>query len=56
MADVSDIEDMVQKSRRLIVGDQGAPAIRAFDGIAALMIEVIRELRRLNENLEKARP
>ena len=57
MTDVRDIELMVANARSWILADNGiAAGIRTFDGSAELMIEVIRELRRLNDNLERRPP
>jgi hypothetical protein len=56
MTDVSDIEEMVRSSRAFIIADGGiAAGIRTFDGISELLVEVIRELRRVNDNLEGRR-
>ena len=51
MADVSDIERNVDSARNFAVEDRDAMAIRMFDGIAYLLIEVIRELREIKEEL-----
>lgn len=53
MTDVSDIEKKIKEARAFIIADDGVAAgIRAFDGIPDLLLEVIRELRRVNDNLE----
>ena len=54
MADVSDVEKAVKEAREFALSNNGIDMnIRIFDGTAQLLVEVIRELRRLNENLEK---
>ncbi|WP_274630914.1 hypothetical protein [Arvimicrobium flavum] len=56
MADIEDIEEMIASTRKFIIADKGVAAgIRTFDGISELLAEVIRELRRLNENVEQLR-
>jgi len=56
MADVNDIVGKVADARSWILEDGGAAAgIRTFDGIAELLIEVIRELRNVTEAIERQR-
>lgn len=52
MADVEDIQELVKDARDFAISDDGgAQAIRTFDGIAELLVEIIRELREINEKL-----
>lgn len=51
MADVSDIERNVNSARNFAAEDRDAMGIRMFDGIAYLLIEIIRELREIREEL-----
>ena len=54
MADVTDIEEMVASARSFATQDGGiAIGIRIFDGVAELLVEVIRELRQINEKLDQ---
>ncbi len=51
--DVKDIETRVREARAFAVADQGAAiGIRMFDGIADLLVEVIRELREIKVKLD----
>jgi hypothetical protein len=52
MADVSDIERNVDSARNFAAEDRDAMAIRMFDGIAYLLIEIVRELREIKEELD----
>lgn len=51
MADVSDIERNIDNARDFAAEDPNAVGIRMFDGIAYLLIEIIRELREIKEEL-----
>ena len=51
MADVSDIERNINSARNFAAEDRDAMSIRMFDGIAYLLIEIIRELREIREEL-----
>ena len=51
MADVSDIERNIDSARKFAADGRDAMGIRMFDGIAYLLIEIIRELREIKEEL-----
>lgn len=52
MADVTDIERNIHSARNFAAEDRDAMGIRMFDGIAYLLIEIIRELREIKEELQ----
>ena len=51
MTDVSDIERNIDSARSFATEDRDAMGIRMFDGIAYLLIEIIRELREIKQEL-----
>jgi hypothetical protein len=51
MANVDDIERNIDNARHFAAEGGTATSIRMFDGIAYLLIEVIRELREIKEEL-----
>ena len=51
MVDVSDIERNIESARNFAADGRDAMGIRMFDGIAYLLIEIVRELREIKEEL-----
>ena len=51
MVDVSDIERNIDSARNFAADGRDAMGIRMFDGIAYLLIEIVRELREIKEEL-----
>jgi hypothetical protein len=51
MAEISDIERNIESARNFAADGGEAMGIRMFDGLAYLLIEIIRELREIKEEL-----
>lgn len=55
MADVSDIKSKLDAARQFAIKDGAVEArIRSLDGVEMLLIELIREMRDINEKLDLA--